>query len=109
MERLKVLGHTVGEYVGDGQGEREDTCTDDHTDADQVPEDEDNEAENDDSSDDAHPLLFLYDCETSGLSIYNEHIVEIAAMVVGVPLSSVSSPKYSSLIHTPRNIPKAGK
>ena len=26
------------------------------------------------TGDDAHPLLFLYDCETSGLSIYNEHI-----------------------------------
>ena len=26
------------------------------------------------SSDDAHPLLIFYDCETTGLSIYNDHI-----------------------------------
>lgn len=38
-------------------------------------------------SDDVHPLLFFYDCVTTGLSIYDEHLTEIAAKVVWVPLS----------------------
>ena len=103
MERLRGLGHAVGEYMGDGQGEKEDLEEEEHcsegAEVDTVPDsepDEDHEDDNEDTSDDAHPLLFLYDCETSGLSIYNEHIVEVAAKVVGVPLSSVSSPKFES-------------
>ena len=109
MERLKGIGHAVGEYKGDGQGETEDldmcqSLPDAEPDVDDNPEEE-----NEDSSDDAHPLSFFYDCETTGFSIYDEHVVEVAAKVVGVPLSSVSSPTFSSLIHTPRNIPKMGK
>ncbi len=42
-----------------------------------------------DGSDSAQTLCFLYDCEATGLSIYNEHLTEIAAKVVGVPLSQV--------------------
>ena len=56
-----------------------------------------------DSSGDAYPLLFFYDCETTGFSVYNEHITEIAAKVVGVPLSSFSQPTFSSLVKTSRN------
>ena len=32
-----------------------------------------------DSSGDAYPLLFFYDCETTGFSVYDKHITEIAA------------------------------
>ena len=46
----------------------------------------------DTSTADAHPLLFFFDCETTGLSIYNDHITEIAAKVIAVPHSSVSAP-----------------
>ena len=46
--------------------------------------------------------------EASGLSIYDDHIIEIAAKVVGVPLSAVSQPSFSSLVHTLRTIPKKG-
>ena len=90
MERLRGLGHAVGEYMGDGQGEKEDPEEEEHcsegAEVDTVPDsepDEDHEDANEDTSDDAHPLFFLYDCATSGLSIYNEHIVEVAAKVVG--------------------------
>ena len=63
----------------------------------------------DDNREQTNPVLFLYDCEATGFSIYDDHITEIAAKVVGVPLSSVSQPFFSSLIHTPRKIPKKGK
>lgn len=69
---------------------------------------EDGEEEEDDGTDNAQPLHFFYDCETTGLSIYSEHLTEIAAKVVGVPLTQVTQSSYSSLIHTPRNIPKKG-
>lgn len=61
-----------------------------------------------DITENAHPLLFFFDIETTGLSIYVDHIVEIAAKVVGVPWSTVTQQSYSSLIHTPKNIPYKG-
>ena len=64
--------------------------------------------EQEDSSDNVYPLLFFYDCETTGFSVYNEHISELAAKVHGVPLSSGSKPTYSSLIKTSRHISKPG-
>ena len=59
------------------------------------------------SSDHALPLLFLYDCETTGLSIYNDHIIEIAAEVVDCPVMC-SNGTFFSLIKTSRQIPAQG-
>jgi len=42
-------------------------------------------------------LLVLFDCESTGLNIYHDHILEIAAKVVNV---AVSQPIYSSLVRT---------
>jgi len=124
METLHDLGHAVGEYVGGGQGdassnddgemensdaEVELTGSQGDNDDDTNPDASDGQEEQEDSSDLAHPLMFFFDCEATGLSIYDDHITEIAAKVVGVPLSSVSEPSFSSLVHTPRNIPKKGK
>ena len=55
------------------------------------------------------PLLFFYDCETTGLDVYNECITELAAKVVAVPKLSVSQPTFSSLVKPTRNIPDQGK
>lgn len=71
------------------------------------PDEEDIEEEN--GSDDVHLLLFFYDCKTIGFSIYDEHLTEVAAKVVRVPLSKASKPVYSSLVHAPQNIPKKSK
>ena len=110
MAHLRDVGHAVGEYVGDGQGDGE-------VEVDmEVPPDRDGESDADDSLNDeaedstgnARPLLFFYDCEATGFSIYDDNITEIAAKVVGVPLSSVSKPSFSSFVHTPRSIPKRG-
>lgn len=51
-------------------------------------------------------LLFLFDCESTGLDIYRDHILEIAAKVVNV---SVSQPSYTSLVHTSRKISAEGE
>ena len=50
-------------------------------------------------STDAEPLLFLYDCETTGLSIYNDHITDIASKVIACPVSLLA-PSFSSLVKT---------
>ena len=67
------------------------------------------EEEQESSSENARPLLFFYDSEATGYSVYNDCITEIAAKVTGVPLSSISNPSFSNLIHTSRNIPERGK
>ena len=74
MEQLRCAGATVSEYVGNGQGEteRECTATEDKCDEDAEPVVDDDHCE-DTSGDgsDNGPLLFFYDCETTGSSIYS--------------------------------------
>ena len=108
MEALQGVGNIVGEYVGDGQGEVEsesmkevvvDISTDSGVDLSMEL--------TEDSSDNAKPLLFFYDCETTGLSIYNDHIIEIAAQLVDCPVP-YSNTTFSTLIKTSRRLPTAG-
>ena len=112
MQRLREFGHAPGEYLGGGQGDGEQNGHGDEDpevllNVDAEPDADDGlEQLEEDSNEDAHPLLFFYDCEATGFSIYEDHITEIAAKVVGVPLGQVSQPSYSSLVHTPRYIPK---
>ena len=69
--------------------------------------------EDDDDDDDKYevdgpgPLLILYDCETTGLSIYIEHITHIAAKVVDIP-AELGAPTFSSLVRTGRIISATG-
>ena len=106
MEQLRCAGATVGEYVGNGLGETE--CTDPETEDKCDDNTEPGVDDHHECEDDSHPLLLFYDCETTGFSIYSEHITEIAAKVVGVPQSSFSQPTFSSLVKTSRNISKKG-
>ena len=97
--------------MGGGQGNlesewTEDSDGDDAEIAGDASDADDNDEIAEDSCEQAHPLLFIYDCEATGLSIYDDHITETAAKVVGVPLSSLSQPSFSSLVHTTRKIPK---
>lgn len=116
LEALRKLGTMVGEYVGNGQGE-ESAGVEQAVDLDAVNDsgvvDADWEVDDleqiEDSSDDAHPLLFSYDCETTGLSIYNDHIIEIAAEVINCPVMSHNNASFSSLVKTSRRIPTPGK
>ena len=112
METLRGLGSAVGEYIGDGQGESS-TVEPTHTadiDVDDAESGVDDQPQNDEevSSDNANPLLIFYDCETTGLSIYNDHITDVAAKVVSSPVS-LETPTFSSLVATSRRIPAPGK
>ena len=113
METLRGLGSAVGEYAGDGQGEMESdamaatSAEQESIDAEPEVDDQSMEEEEEENSDDLHPLLFFYDCETTGFSIYNDHITDIAARVVASPVP-LSCPTFSSLVKTARRIPPAG-
>lgn len=117
METMRGLGCVVGDYVGDGQGESENVMGESQNmveepaavdveveGADAVV---DQSLDEEDSSDDAHPLLFFFDCETTGFGIYDDHLTDIAAKVVNSPVP-VSSPTFSTLVRTSRRIPAAG-
>ncbi len=99
--------------MGDGQGEQDSSvsgvemadpdCGDTLQDTEMRDEDEENEME----LADLHPLIILYDCETTGFSIYNDHITDIGAKVLASPIP-LSQPTFCSLVRTARNIPAAG-
>ena len=109
MEQLRGAGHAVGEYVGGGRGEPEDEDRgSDGEDCELIDELEETDEDEETTDNTAHPPLFFFDTEITGLNIYQDHIVELAAKVIGVPLSSVTQPTFSSLVHTPRNIPTKG-
>ena len=101
METLQGVGCTVGEYVGDGQGELESTLETVDTgpvDVDPVDDHQHSEEDGDEVdasvTDDSHPLLIMFDCETTGFSIYSDHITDIVAKVVAspVPVHQLPSP-----------------
>lgn len=121
MERLGSSGCVVGDYIGGGHGNSEDS-TDDaasvatdmevdaqpvldlagcQNDGDRVPVGDHNE--------DKTPVYIFYDCESTGLSIYNEHLTEVAAEAVFIDCPPhLNQPTYSSLVRTTRRIPAAG-
>lgn len=113
MATMCGVGCAVGEYVGDGQGDKENvaqatTSADldlDAVDADQGKEDE--SGSDGEDGVDGSPLHIFYDCETTGLSIYSEHITDIAAKVVACPVP-LTDPTFSSLVKTSRYISAAG-
>lgn len=116
MEALHAVGHAVREYVSGGQGDAPSQVEDPHPDVEmeiidaeeecvdpgEFDSDANDQEEQEDSSDQAQALMF-FDYEATGLSIYDDHVTDIAAKVVGVPLTSVSQPTFSILVHTPRN------
>ena len=61
MQQLRCAGATVGEYIGNGQGETEHTETKDGGDEDAEPVVDDHQCEDTSvgSSDDANPLLIF--------------------------------------------------
>ena len=52
------------------------------------------------------PLLFMFDCETTGLSIYQDHIVELAAQVVVPEGASLGTTEFTTLCYIAQRIPK---
>ena len=93
MEFIRRIGNLVGDYVGDGQGDSEHATQAivstelNSVDADVGVVKGQSLDDEDDISNNAEPLPFVYDCETTGLSVYDDHITDIAAMVVASPMS----------------------
>ena len=58
---------------------------------------------------DGNPLYIFYDCETTGGSHYNDHIIEAAATVMVPDSISITTPEFSSLYHTSHHIAAIGK
>ena len=105
MEERCSFGIETGEYQGTGVGKsgangREVEPVDNATD-----EEEDQILEQIEIPSTA-PLLVFFDIETTGLDIYNDTIIDIAAKVVG---ATVSQRTYQSLVRTSKTIPERGK
>lgn len=104
----------MGVYVGNGQGEDEaTTCVTDGPMEDDLPDVEHGyqypeTTNNECGIDHTKSLTIIYDCETTGLNVYREHITEIAAKVVNPPVP-LSNPCFSSLVRSGRNISVSGK
>ena len=119
METMRGMGCTVGDYVGDGQGEVDNTAeasssvtadldiADDMVDYPLDGEDSDDGDVREPDGDDREPLFIFYDCETTGLSVYKDHITDIAAKVVACPVP-ITSPTFSSLVKTSKHVPAVG-
>ena len=54
-------------------------------------------------------LLFLYDCETTGGSHYEEHIIEISSAVMAPDKLSITKMEFTSLCYTLHQIDPIGK
>ena len=115
MATLRGVGCSVGEYAGDGQGEEDEPpMAVEHATEDADPEVDHQYLEEDEDedrsacmTDDSRPLLVLFDCETTGLSIYSDHITDIGAKVLNPPVP-VHVPTFSTLVRTGRTISSTG-
>ena len=122
MVTLHAVGCTTAEYVGSsGTPDTSESPAED-VDCDEA-EDDQAEADNDATGDDCDPstenhteelqsnmlpMLFFYDCESTGGSTYDDHIIEVGAKVVAAPDSAdIPQLEYSSLVHSSRIIVKA--
>ena len=88
MAQRQEVGIAIGQYQGRGQGENaapepeiEPKSLDAYSDSEDDTE-EDTESKPPSSK---LPLLFLFDVETTGLVVYNDFIIDIAAKVIDRP------------------------
>ena len=60
-----------------------------------------NQTDVDRPSSDELPLLFYFDCASTGGSMYKDHIIEVGAQVVAVPnCVNITQHQYGSLMHS---------
>ena len=110
MVTMQAVGLPTSSYVADTALETEDKPSDD--------ESEDDEPENPitivshatgPTIENGKPLLFIYDCKTTGGSHLRDHIMEVGS-VVSIPDGvSISNSEFSSLCHTSLHITCQGK
>ena len=121
MITLRAVGCTTAEYVG-SSGTAEATSSTAIEERDEVVDEEDQPFGDDNNADECEevsanvngpssdelPLLFFFDCESTGGSMYTDHMIEVGAKVVAVPDSvSITQRWYGSLIHSSQSITKA--
>ena len=113
MLQRQDVGIAVGEYQGRGQGENvaHDLVVEPVS-MEFEGEEEDSFVDNSFVSEippsDELPLLFFFDVETTGLVVFNDVIIDVAAKVVDIPPSVVSMPTYQSLVRTSKSVPEKG-
>lgn len=56
----------------------------------------------------SNPLLFFYDCETTGGSHHQDYIMEIASEVLLLDNITITKSEFASLCHTSRRIVQKG-
>ena len=106
-EALGSPGHAVGEYVGGGQGDLEPEWTEDPDDDAEIAGDASDAMMNLQRT--AANRLILCCSSMTVRQLVSASVMttsEIAAKVVWVPVSSLSQPSFSSLVHTPHKITK---
>ena len=54
--------------------------------------------------DNSKPLLFFYNCETTGGSHLQDHIIEVGSVVEIPEGASITTAEFSSLCHTSQHI-----
>ena len=119
MITLRAVGCTTAKYVGSSATAEatssaaieEKDCVDDEDQPfgyeDNADESEEVSTGVDGPSSDELPLLFFFDCESTGGSMYSDDIIEVGAKVVAVPNSvNITQHQYGSLIHSSRSIAK---
>ena len=114
MITLRAVGCTTAEYVG-SSGTAKATSSTAIKERDEVVDEEDQSFGDDNNADECEevsanldgpssdelPLLFFFDCESTGGSMYTDHMIEVGAKVVAVPDSvSITQHQYGSLIHS---------
>ncbi len=109
MESIRGLGNITGDYVGDGQGDCVSLASvqNEADNSRDIIDEGTEEIEHDEVTNDSEPLIFLYYCETTGLSIYNDHITDIAAKVIASPVP-LSNGSFSCLVKTSKHISATG-
>ena len=117
MVTLQAVGVTISTYSSDtALVEGDPALEGDTIDLESLPSDE--EPDNppsphhlvtDPTVDNGKPLLFIYDCETTGGSHLRDHIMEVVSVVVAPEGVSMSVTEFSSLYHTSQHIVRQGK
>ena len=70
--------------------------------------DEDPKLKDEDKEKSGKPLLVFFHMKTTDVDIYECHIVNLAAKVIGEQVSYVTEATFSSLVHTDRSIDPRG-
>ena len=108
MVTLQTSGIITSSYSTDSALE-EDTVEVERLEPDEELDDTFVNAATDSTVESGKPLLFMYDCETTGGSHLRDHIMEVGSVVLVPDGVSITTTEFSSLCHTSQHIARQGK